>query len=311
MILTITPNPSIDLLYETDALVWDDANRVEAPRRRPGGQGINLTRAVRVLGAESVALAFMGGRTGQELQNLLGDDATPHVALPIAAETRTFVAVRETVSGRSMLVNPRGPVLTADDRACLLDKVRTLCRELRPQWVVCSGSVPRGVGDDLYAQIARIAHRCEARFVADCDGAALALAMQSGSDLLAPNQHEAGRLLDTRVASVPEAVAAARSLTSAAPRVLIKLGEAGALLADGRKCWHAHGRKVDNGSAVGAGDAFLAAFLVADQSGAPPDEALRCAVAAGTAVLLSQGTALLSYDDYAALLRDVAVTPVN
>lgn len=311
MILTVTPNPSIDLLYETDVLVWDDANRVEAPRRRAGGQGINLTRAVRVLGEKSVAVAFMGGRTGQELQGLLGDDATPHVAVPIAAETRTFVAVRETATGRSMLINPRGPILSDDDRTCMLNQIGSLCLELKPQWVVCSGSVPRGIGDDLYALTADIAHGCAARFVADCDGPALALAMRAGCDLLAPNHHEAGRMLDAHVASVRDAGAAARSLTSAAPRVLIKLGEHGAVLANGQQCWHAHGRKIERGSAVGAGDAFLAAFLVADKKGAPPDEALRHAVAAGTAVLLSQGTDLLSYDDYAALLRDVVITPLD
>jgi 1-phosphofructokinase family hexose kinase len=311
MILTVTPNPSIDLLYETDALVWDDANRVEAPRRRPGGQGINLTRAVRILGEESVAVAFMGGRTGQELQLLLGDDATPHVAVSIPAETRTFVAVRETVTGRSMLINPRGPILSDNERTCMLDQVGDLCAELKPRWVVCSGSVPRGVGDDLYAGIEPFAHGCDARFVADCDGAALALAMKAGCDLIAPNHHEAGRLLDARVASVRDAGAAARTLTRSAPRVLIKLGAHGAVLADGSNCWHAHGKTIERGSAVGAGDAFLAAFLVADKRGAPPEEALRHAVAAGTAVLLSHGTDLLSHGDYAALLGDVTVTPLD
>ncbi|HUP88831.1 MAG TPA: hypothetical protein VM100_05765, partial [Longimicrobiales bacterium] len=107
MILTVTPNPSVDLLFEADELCWDDANRVEMPRRRAGGQGVNLTRAARVLGGESVVIAFFGGVTGAELKLLLDDDATPYIDVPIAHDSRVFVAVRERSTGRSMLINPR------------------------------------------------------------------------------------------------------------------------------------------------------------------------------------------------------------
>src|SRR5947207_2890243 len=112
MILTVTPNPSIDLLYEADTLVWDDANRVAMPRRRAGGQGINLTRAACVLGADSVALALFGGTTGAELKALLDEDATNYFAIAMAGQTRVFVAVRETTTGRSLLINPRGATLS-------------------------------------------------------------------------------------------------------------------------------------------------------------------------------------------------------
>jgi 1-phosphofructokinase family hexose kinase len=310
MILTVTPNPSIDLLHETDTLVWDDANRVDEPRRRAGGQGINLTRAVRALGGESIALAFMGGRGGQELAALLDDDGTPHIAVPIAAGTRTFVAVRENSTGRSLLLNSRGPELTEDDRARLLERVAETCRELKPAWVVCSGSIPRGVGNDLYAVIARTTHEHGGRFVADCDGESLERAVQAGCDLLAPNQHEAARLMAQPIVSIQDAAAAARSLLSAAPRVAIKLADQGAVLADAKGCWHARAAAALHGSAVGAGDAFLGSLLVANEDGAPPYEALRRAVAAGTAVLACNGTALLTSTTYHEILANAVVTPI-
>lgn len=310
MILTVTPNPSIDLLFETDLLSWDDANRVEMPRRRIGGQGINLTRAARVLGADSAAIAFVGGRTGDELCALLDADGTPYRFVRIDAETRTFVAVRELATGRSMLVNPRGPVLTEDDRAHMLIAVELACKELKPDWVVCSGSIPRGLGNDLYACISRIAHEWDARFIADCDGEPLERAVNSGCDLLAPNQHEAERLMKQPIVSVQDAAAAAKSLTSAAPRVLIKLGEKGAVLANAHGAWHAAGKPIMGGSAVGAGDAFLASFLAAEKQGAPPYEALRRAVGAGAAVLHSTEDDLLTREDYQRILADVVVVPV-
>lgn len=308
MILTITPNPSLDYLFEAETLCWDDANRVEMPRRRAGGQGINLTRAARVLGGESVALGLLGGSAGEEIKRLLSQEGTPFIDVSIAAETRVFFGVRETTTGRSMLVNPRGPVLTNIERDALLSAVAQACEELKPRWVVGAGSIPRGLGNDLYARIAAIANATGASFVADCDGAALASAVAAGCALIAPNKHEAQRLTYTSMDTLEDALAGARALRSTAPNVLIKLGEAGAVAASEEGCWLARGPRMQSGSAVGAGDAFLAAMLVAKENGAPLNEALRSAVAAGTAVLLSRGSDLLSYSDYLDILPDVNVT---
>lgn len=310
MILTITPNPSIDLLYEADNLVWDDANRVAMPRRRAGGQGINVTRAARALGGASVPLAFFGGVTGAELKLLLDDDAISYIDVPIHPDTRVFVAICEKSTGRSMLVNPRGPELTEDDRARMLVAVAAACAKHKPEWVVCSGSVPRGLGNDLYAFIGRIANAWNAKFVADCDGDTLTRALDAGCALLCPNRHEAERLTQLPLTSVQEAALAAESLLRAAPRVLIKLSENGAVYHDGRVCLHAKGREYRSGSAVGAGDAFLAAFIVAEKNGAPASEALRHGVAAGGAVLLSQGKDILTRQHFDDVLREVVVIPV-
>lgn len=311
MILTVTPNPSIDLLYEASELVWNDANRVEMPRRRPGGQGVNLTRAARVLGGDSVALALMGGVTGAELQLLLDDEGTSYIDVPIHQDTRVFVAIREQSTGRSMLVNPRGAELTEDDRAHLLVAVETACAKHKPEWVVCSGSVPRGLGNDLYAFVGKIASAWNAKFIADCDGDALTRAIDSGCALLCPNQHEAERLTQMPLMSVQEAALAAESLLRAAPRVVIKLGANGAVYHDGNAALHAQGPEYRSGSAVGAGDAFLAAFIVAEKNGAPAHEALRHGVAAGGAVLLSQGSDLLTRPQFELALSEVVITPIN
>lgn len=311
MILTVTPNPSLDYLFEADVLCWDDANRVEMPRCRPGGQGINLTRAVRVLGGESTALAFLGGHAGRELQNMLAAESTPLIPVPIEAGTRVFFGVRETATGRSMLVNARGAVLGTADRERLLEQVRQSCREFKPEWVVCSGSIPRGVGDDLYARVAEVASEAGAQFIADCDGEALAQAIKRGCALIAPNKHEAERLARMQINSVASAREAARRLQKSAPEVYLKLGADGALAAVGEQAWLAYGPGLQSGSAVGAGDAFLAALLVAKKNGAPPEEALRCAVAAGTAVLLSRGSDLLTRQDYDNLLPSIQLTALN
>ena len=310
MLLTLTPNPSLDLLFEAERLVWDDANRLDAPRRRAGGQGINVVRAARALGVEARAVAPLGGPVGHELAAMLAAEGTPLRAVPIEGETRVFVGVRERATGRSLLLNPRGPRLGPADAEALREAVRAELNESRPRWVACCGSLPPGLPPDLYAVIGRMAREAGARFVPDCDTPPLRVAVHAGCDLLVPNHHEARRLLEEEFeeGDIEAAARAATALLARGPAaVAITLGAAGAVLATPRGAWHAAAPPVRDGSAVGAGDAFLAGLLAATEGGAEPPEALRAAVAAGTATLLADGPDLLRRADYDALLPAVTI----
>ncbi|HEY8483157.1 MAG TPA: hexose kinase [Longimicrobiales bacterium] len=312
MLLTLTPNPSMDLLFEADRLAWDDANRVEAPRRRPGGQGINVARAVRVLGGRAVAVAPLGGRVGREVEEVLEAEGTPLRRVGVAGETRVFVGVVERATGRSLLVNPRGPTLSEAACRALEEAVVEALEAERPAWLACCGSVPPGVPPDLYARLGRFARERGVRFVPDCDGELLRLAADAGCDLVVPNRHEAGRLLGAPVDDVASAIRAAEALLRFGPAfAAITLGEEGAVAATAGGIWHASGPRIREGSAVGAGDAFLAALLVALEGGAEPPEALRAGVGAGAAVLLSRGSELLRREDAEAVAREVRVRRVG
>lgn len=293
-IATLTPNPSLDLLFEADALVWDDANRVAPPRRRAGGQGINVVRAARALGGRGIAVAPLGGAVGASLAAMLGAEGTPLRAIPVAGDTRLFVGIRETGSGRSMLVNPRGPSLSPSEIEALTAEVDACLDEEGPAWLCGCGSIPPGPQATLYAEIGRRARARGVRFVPDCDGEPLRLAAEAGCDLLVPNEHEAARLLGAAIEDVTAAARAARTLLRYGPRLAaVTLGARGAVVATAREAWQARPPKLPAGSAVGAGDAFLAALLLMLEGDAAPPDALRAAVAAGSAVLLAKGAAML------------------
>jgi 1-phosphofructokinase family hexose kinase len=305
-VLTITPNPSVDFLYEADVLVWDDANRIAQPRRRAGGQGINVARGVRALGGVAACVAPLGGAAGKELEEMLRAEDLPLRTIRIAGETRVFAGVRVRSTGQSLLLNPRGPELSDEEIEDLLNAARASIAELEPVWVACCGSIPPGAADDLYARVARAARKAGARFVADSDGASLRLAAEEGCDLLVPNQHEAERLLG-RTLVAEAAVSGALELREKykCAAVLVTLGAQGAVAAAGEDVWSACPPRVDHGSAVGAGDAFLAAFLVAREAGADVPEALIKAVATGTAVLLGKDAQLFDPADANAIAHEV------
>jgi 1-phosphofructokinase family hexose kinase len=313
-ILTVTPNPSLDLLHETDRVVWDDANRVAEPRRRPGGQGINVARAARAMGGTAAIVTPLGGRTGEGLRQDIEQERIPLYATEAPGETRVFAALREIGTGRNMLINPRGPTFGADDVERFLHQVKACIRDLRPRWVACCGSLPPGFPPDLYRTIKSTAAAKGARFVADCDGAALELAAAGGCDLLVPNRYEAGRLTGTEVDTIASGVAAARSiLAGGTPVVVVTLGADGAVLVTAELAIHGRveAEGAGAGAAVGAGDSFLAAYLLKGETTADPRAALASAVAAGTSVLSSQGRELMDVTAWNRLIERVAITEVG
>lgn len=311
MILTLTPNPSLDLLFETETIRWNDANRVEAPRRRPGGQGINVVRAARALGGEARAIAPLGGRVGRELENDLRREGTSLRAVPIQGETRIFVGVHAAADGCDLLLNPRGPILSEEEGERLIAAALEEIDAARPDWVACCGSITRGLPEDLYARIGRHARERGARFVPDCDAPALHLAASAGCDLLVPNVYEAGRLLGRAVDGPGDAVRAAPALLRFGAEVaVITLGAEGAIVADASGVWAARPPRFDGRLAVGAGDALLAGLTLALGRGASAPDALRAAVAAGTASLLSRGEAILAPDDVASIEPEITIERV-
>lgn len=311
-ILAITPNPSLDILFASDGLVWNDANRVPNPRIRPGGQGVNLARAARTLGADALVVAPLGGSLGVVLDDALRPEGILR-AVPIGGQTRVFVEARDTSAG-SLLLNPRGPELAAGEARALEAAALEAISELRPHFVACCGSLAPGLPVDFYARIGAAARAAGAGFVPDCDAAALAASAASAT-VLAPNRHEAGRLLGDPVGTVQEAVAAAARLarSGAAPVearwAAVKLGADGAVLAAPGGVWACAAPPVPRaGSAVGAGDAFLAGMLVALAEGRDAPEVLGRAVAAGSAALMGEGTEMIEAGDARALTRLVQVT---
>jgi 6-phosphofructokinase 2 len=362
MILTLTPNPSLDLLFTAERLVWDDANRIPMPRRRPGGQGINLVRAARELAPDAAALAVapLGGAVGRELRDMLAAEGTPLRAVEIHGETRVFVGVRESQTGRALLLNPRGPRPDDDEMERLAAALEAALEEALAAaagsvdaersgssagaagaagaadsagasagpgprgWLACCGSLLPGLPADFYARAGRLARRHGFRVVADCDGPALARAAEV-CHLLVPNAHEATRLSGEPVTDAASACRAGRKLLRHdVELVAITLGAGGAVAVSGRGSWRCVPRlpqelaaDLAGGSAVGAGDAFLAALLLSldghDAEGAAEADgadgavpaALARAVAAGTATLLSRGADLVRRGDVARVARHV------
>ena len=304
MIVTLTPNPSIDRALDLERLDVGEVNRAVASHEHAGGKGINVSRALVRQGVPSLAVLPAGGADGARLAALLADVAVATVAVPVAGDTRSNVTLVEA-GGVTTKINAPGPTLSADEVDGLVDAVE---RQLStgPRWVVGAGSLPPGAGDDLFVRVAEVAARHGVPVALDTSGAPLAAAVHAGGiALVKPNDEELAELVGRDLVTVGEVVEAAREvLAHGNDAVLVSLGAHGALLVTGDGSLWAGGAPLVPLSTVGAGDSTLAGYLATD---GPPADRLRLAVAWGRAAVLLPGSAVPEPSDVAAVIDDVRV----
>ena len=300
-IVTLTLNPALDLATSAETVRPTHKIRTFGEHLDAGGGGVNVARVAHVLGGAVAAILLAGGATGQLVGEMLTEQGVAHRIVPTRGRTRISVTVIEQSSGLEYRFVPEGPEVTEAEWRAALDRLE----EVPGDWLVASGSLPRGVPVSIYADVARSAARRGVRFVLDTSGAALSAALGSGIALLKPSLGELEGLLGRRLSdpAAQDAEAAALVRSGAAGMVALTLGREGAVLAtrDGVVRLKASATQVQ--SAVGAGDSFLAAMTLALARDAAPTEALAWGVAAGTAATGGIGTARLVRADVEARYR--------
>jgi tagatose 6-phosphate kinase len=252
VIVTLTPNPALDLSHQVDALVPGTTHRVRTVHERAGGKGLNVSRVLHQLGCATLALAPVGGLVGEAFRAELAGSGVPHGLLPVRGGTRRTVAVVPADGAEPTLLNEPGVPLSDGEWAALLALLEVTLRQARV--LVCSGS-PAGPAERM-ADVVRSARAAKVPVIVDTTGEALLAAARAGADLLKPNAAEL-----REATGIAEPVAAAGKLIAAgAGAVVVSRGPEGllAVLPD-RVVAVAPPRRVA-GNPTGAGDAVVAAL---------------------------------------------------
>jgi 6-phosphofructokinase 2 len=309
-IVTLTINPAVDIFVNVNRVEPTRKLRCSAPKRDPGGGGINVARAAHRLGADVAAIYPTGGTIGKLLHKLVDREGIASLVTPSHVETReNFTAFEEETGEQYRFVLPGSTLHRAEWEACL-DALTSLPD--KPHYVVASGSVPPGVPDDFFAQVARRAKALGAKTVVDTSGPALEAALDEGVTLIKPNLVELIEFSASPLESDAERIAACRALIAdkRTEIVALTLGEDGALLVSGDHAWRAEPMAIEAVSTVGAGDSFLGGLVAVLAAGKPLEHAFRVAVAAASAAALSPGTELCQEGDVKRLLKDVRIREV-
>lgn len=309
-IVTLTINPAVDIFVNVNRVEPIRKLRCSAPKRDPGGGGINVARVVHRLGGNVAAIYPTGGAIGKLLQRLVEREGIESIVTPSHVETReNFTAYEEESGEQYRFVLPGSKLHPAEWQACL-DTLGELSD--KPKIVVASGSIPPGVPNDFYAMVARQAKALGAKMVLDTSGASLGPALDEGVSLIKPNQNELSEFVGAPLRKEEDYIGACRELIAASrtEAVALTLGADGALLVTARHVWRAAPMEIEVVSAVGAGDSFLGGMVAAISAGKPMEEAFRMAVAAGSAAVMSPGTELCRQEDIERLLPKVVISEV-
>jgi 1-phosphofructokinase len=277
VIVTVTPNPSIDRTISIERLERGGLIRAAPGTSEAAGKGLNVSRALTVEGVETLAVVPIARESSATYLALLSD-AVPLVSVPVPGTVRTNVSLVEP-DGTVTKLNEPGPPMDERDVAAILAAAAAVPAA---DWIVGCGSLPPGAPTDFYTRLLALAST-DRRVAVDSSGAALAAAAGAGAGvaLVKPNLPELEQLSGRRITTFGEAVDAACELVArGVGAVLLSLGADGAMFVDGDGARHAEAAIEDAANSVGAGDALLAGFLAAGADAAALPEAIAWSVAA-------------------------------
>jgi len=308
MIVTLTPNPSVDRTVSITGLQRGEVQRATASRIDPGGKGVNISRALTAHKARTVAILPAGGPEGHLLAELLAEAGIDVTIVPIEGSIRANVALVEP-DGTTTKINEPGPHLSGAEVGALFASAEATLGKA-PSWLVGSGSLPPGVDQDLYAELVLRCRNAGVRVAIDASGQALRNAVAAGPDLIKPNLEELEELVDRSLVTLGDVLTASTDLvTHGVATVVVSMGRHGALLVTPSLTAHAVAAVSSPLSTVGAGDALLAGYLYATSSGSTPVDALRTGVAWGAAAVSLPGSRMPTPADVADIQVSLTTEP--
>jgi 1-phosphofructokinase/tagatose 6-phosphate kinase len=291
MIVTVTLNAAVDRTLTVPNFQPGHRHRASASLTSAGGKGINVARALKQFEAPVIATGLAGGRAGDRIIEELASEAILNDFVRIFDESRTSMAVVDPTAGRLTEIYEWGPAVRPDELETLLDKLRYLSRVA--SYVVFSGSLPRDVEDDFYAEAIRDLTRRGVQCVLDCEGEPLRIGVEAEPFLVSPNQREAESLVGQEFSDDEDFVMALEAIADLGARNVLITQETSCfgLFHEDRRVrrFRASVARMDPIAPVGAGDVLLAGFLTVRFNGGSLDEALRIGVGAAAASVLELG----------------------
>ena len=310
MILTVTLNAAVDRTVAVPNFRLARRHRAVESRTVAGGKGINVARALSLLGRPVIAAGMVGGPTGTRVLEQLHEESVLTDFVRIAAETRINLAVIDPTSGEQTEINERGPAVSPEEVKKLFERIGYLAGGAKI--CVLAGSLPPGAGDDLYAKLVSDLTRRGVPVVLDAEGEAMLAGVRAGASMVTPNEREAEELVGQEFAE--DGSDLAHGLHE-----LVRLGaeEAAITRPDGcvatvgeganRRLLEVHTEPLEPVSTVGSGDAFVAGYVAARFEDRSPEECLAYGVACGAESTQHFGAGTVDRNQVERLLGEVAV----
>jgi 1-phosphofructokinase family hexose kinase len=283
MIITVTLNAAIDKTLAVPNFRLGRRHRSSEQFTMAGGKGVNVARALKLLGQPVIATGLAGGLTGTRIIEELTEEAILSDFVRLREESRTSTAVIDPTTGEQTEINERGPDATSAELGLFRDKLLYLAKGA--DVCVFSGSVPGGVDHGFYAELVAELNETGITTVVDAEGEPMERALRANPALVTPNADEAEGLVGHEFRDRDDHIGALYELCELGAReaIITHVSGAHALVGRGpeRRLYRIEAEPLEPVSTIGSGDVFLAGYLAARYAGRPYPDSLRFAVACG------------------------------
>ncbi|MEI5989332.1 1-phosphofructokinase [Enterococcus termitis] len=304
MIYTVTLNPSIDYIVHVEGLKLGDLNRMTNDFKLPGGKGINVSRILKRIHAESTALGFLGGFTGTFIADWLAKEQIQTNFTTVREDTRINIKLKSETETE---INGLGPAICNEE---MQDLKQALSLISQGDIVVLSGSTPATLREGFYEELIQIIKDKNAEFIIDTTGKDLLNALPQKPLLIKPNNHELAELFNVEFQTMEDILPfGERLLEDGAKHVIISMAGDGALLFTEEGIYRSNVLKRPLKNSVGAGDSMIAGFVGTFAKNGDPIEAFKWGVACGSATAFSDD--LASADLINELISEVDIEKIK
>ncbi|HMY27307.1 MAG TPA: 1-phosphofructokinase family hexose kinase [Solirubrobacterales bacterium] len=309
MIISVTLNAAIDRTVAVPNLRLGHRHRSVETRTVPGGKGINVARALGLLGRPVIATGLVGGGNGDRVLKQLGEEGLLTDFIRIAEETRFNLALVDPTTGEQTEVNERGPRVSPEELDSFIERLDYLASGA--SLCVLAGSLPPGIDVEFYARLVETLRQAGLPVLLDSEGEAMSAGMRAGPDMITPNKMEAEELVGHEFDTREEMLDVLAELVDMGPaEAAITLPEGCvAIVGEGpnQRILEAVIEPLEPISTVGSGDAFVAGYIAARYDGGTPEDCLAYGVACGAESTQHLGAGRIDRGRAESLLGNVEV----
>lgn len=284
MIYTLTLNPALDYTIKLENLYLGKINLTKETEILPGGKGINVSSVLKNLEIESIAIGFISGFTGKEIERKLNENNIKTEFIELENQ-RSRINIKVIEKTKETAINTKGPNVLEEDIEKLYKKIEKI---EDGDFLVLSGSIPNGIDQDIYEKICEKLKNKNIKIIVDSTNNLLLKTLKFKPFLIKPNKPELEEIFKTKIKNKQEAIKYAQALKEkGAKNIIVSMGEEGAIFLDENKNKYnidaLKPKKIVN--TVGAGDSMIAGFLAGYLKYKDYEKALKLGVSAATATV--------------------------
>lgn len=307
MILSVTMNPSVDILYQLDSFHLDTTNRANKTKKTAGGKGLNVARVIKLMNEDVIATGILGGAIGEFIEKELKKSNIPSEFLKTEHESRNCIAILH--EGNQTEILEAGPTLSEREENDFLEKYKQLVKEA--DVVTISGSLPKGIDSSIYQKMITIADGEQTAILLDCSGDPLrnAILNKEKPYLIKPNETELSQLLNREITSNPVQLkeTLTQDLFQGIPWIVVSMGADGAFVKVNDTFYTVKIPKVNAVNPVGSGDATIAGLAVAISKQQTVADTIKTAMTTGLLNALEAETGYIDFSKFPQYFDQITV----